>query len=89
MSKRAAVRKGHARGASLKTAGQWRCAPTSKSKASPAPCSAVTASRSGTAKTYSVDRKLLAELVDPDIRRQVLKERETTRLTVSTKPVQS
>ena len=43
----------------------------------------------GTAKTYSVDRKLLAELVDPDIRRQVLKERETTRLTVSTKPVQS
>ena len=31
----------------------------------------------GTAKTYSVDRKLLAELVDPDIRRQVLKERET------------
>ena len=43
----------------------------------------------GTAKTYSVDRKLLAELVDPDIRRQVLKERETTRLTVSTNPVQS
>ena len=43
----------------------------------------------GTAKTYSVDRKLLAELVDPDIRRQVLKERETTRLTVSAKPVQS
>ena len=43
----------------------------------------------GTSKTYSVDRKLLAELVTPEIRRRVISERETTRLTVSTKPVQS
>ena len=37
----------------------------------------------GTAKTYSVDRRRLAELVAPEIRLRVLSERETTRLTVS------
>ena len=42
-----------------------------------------------TSKTYGVDRKLLAELVTPEIRRRVIREGETTKLNVTALAEQS